>query len=74
MMRLLPLLFFCVACTTQDESPISSKVTLDGRTWTAAAFALDEASPQDVTIQLVKEGADRAECGGTVFDMVEMGC
>jgi hypothetical protein len=59
-----------LAACAADE-PVSSKVTLDGETWTAAAVSSDRLSPAAVTIILAHE-VDRAECGWTVRDQVEL--
>jgi hypothetical protein len=59
-----------VGCMS-EEAPISSKVTLDGETWTATALSFDELSPADVHIVLAHE-VDRDVCGWTSFDSVEM--
>jgi hypothetical protein len=70
MRRLLLACLLLPACAA-DEGPTSSKVTLDGDSWTATAVSSDRLSPAAVTIFLAHE-VDLAQCGWTVFDQVEL--
>lgn len=69
-MKWLPLIL-CVAACADEYAPISSKVTLDDRTWTAGAYLSDVHSPATVTIVLAKE-LDREICGWTAYNSVEI--
>ena len=70
-MKWIPFVALAIAACAEPSDPISSKVTLDGESWTAAAYSSDVHSPQEVTISLVKH-LDRQECASVVFDMVEI--
>lgn len=70
-MKWLPLLLCTAACTDEMNDPHSATVTLDDRTWTAAAYSVDVNRPQDVRIALARH-LDRDECASNVLDMVEI--
>jgi hypothetical protein len=69
-MKWLPLFLLAAGCADQ-LAPISSKVTLDGQTWTAAAFTSDGPNSQTVDVVLARElNAD--DCSWQGFDTVEL--
>lgn len=70
-MKWLPLLLCTAACADEMNDPHSATVTLEERTWSAAAYSIDVNSPQTVSIALVRH-LDRDECASNVLDMVEI--
>ncbi len=69
-MRWLPLVLVVAGCA-DELAPISSKVTLDDDTWTAAAYVSDGPNSQTVNIYLTRS-LDAEDCAATAFDLVEL--